>query len=182
MEKIIRKIHVAHAKGEDARQLLRQEWLVDQRSGRLCVGHDLRQRYLALSRSVDRGPARSVRSGRDVQSPGGVRAAPRWPPCPIGGEEPSQPEDQQIRGLYLTEFRLENQLPIWRYEIDGIILEKHLLLLHGQNTVHIGFRLLSKQDPVRLHLRPSMHFRGHERPVSETLQDDYILRAHGNPF
>ncbi len=33
-------------------------------------------------------------------------------------------------------------LPVWTYEIDGIIIEKTILLPHGQNTVHVCYRLL----------------------------------------
>jgi hypothetical protein len=43
----------------------------------------------------------------------------------FGGAEPSEPEESAKPSYYLTEFRLENGLPIWRYEIDGVVLEKH---------------------------------------------------------
>src|SRR5213592_2074946 len=41
---------------------------------------------------------------------------------------------------FLTEFRLEAGLPVWRYDIRGCILEKRLLMPHLQNTVHISYR------------------------------------------
>src|SRR5262245_22128242 len=44
---------------------------------------------------------------------------------------------------YLTEFRLERGLPVWRYELDGTILEKRILLLHRQNTVHVRYSFLA---------------------------------------
>ncbi len=43
----------------------------------------------------------------------------------------------------LSEFRLDMGLPIWRYQIDDVVLEKRLYLPYRQNTVHITYRLLS---------------------------------------
>ncbi len=34
-------------------------------------------------------------------------------------------------------------LPVWRYEVDGYVLEKRVLLPHRQNTVHVIYRLLA---------------------------------------
>ena len=61
------------------------------------------------------------------------------------------------------EFRLELGLPVWRYEIDGYVIEKRVLMPHGQNTVHVTYRLLEGDGPVRLTLRPSVQFRGTRR-------------------
>ena len=38
---------------------------------------------------------------------------------------------------------------------------------HGQNTVHVTYRLLEGGGPVRFTLRPSVHFRGYEAPVDD---------------
>ena len=46
------------------------------------------------------------------------------------------------RADHLVEFRLELGLPVWRYELDGVAIEKRLLMPHGQNTVHVTYRLL----------------------------------------
>ena len=121
----------------------------------------------------------------EIEGPGLLRLSDgehveREPEGADRGEEPSQPEDAPALGLYLTEFRLENQMPIWHCEAEGIILEKYLLLLYGQNTVHVGYHLLSAQDKVRLELRPSMHFRHHEQSVSEAMADDYRLCSQGD--
>src|ERR1700710_1513882 len=45
--------------------------------------------------------------------------------------------------LHPAGFRLENSSPIWSYEFEGITIEKQVLLLHAQNTVHITYRLLA---------------------------------------
>ncbi len=49
------------------------------------------------------------------------------------------------------------------------------MLPHGQNTAFINYSLLSGEDSVRLVLRPSIHFRPHETPVSAELESSYTL-------
>src|SRR3954471_687523 len=53
----------------------------------------------------------------------------------LGGEERAGSLD--VHGAsYLTEFRLEMGLPVWSYRVGGVVVEKRVLLPHGQNTVH----------------------------------------------
>jgi predicted glycogen debranching enzyme len=77
----------------------------------------------------------------------------------------------------LAEFRLEMGLPVWRYEIEDVALEKRLLLPYRQNTVHVTYQLAAGAGSVRLLVRPAVHFRGHELPVSEPLAAPYALRV-----
>src|SRR6185295_20272275 len=66
----------------------------------------------------------------------------------IGGRERSG-DAADARGTgYLTEFRLEAGLPIWRYEVDGLIIEKRIFLPHLQNTVHVAYELVSGAQQV----------------------------------
>src|SRR5262252_9068260 len=44
---------------------------------------------------------------------------------------------------FLTEFRLEMGLPVWRYQSGNLVIEKRLHLPYRQNTVHISYSLLS---------------------------------------
>ncbi len=76
---------------------------------------------------------------------------------------------------YLSEFRLEAGLPVWRFEIGNIRIEKRILLVHQQNTVHVTYRMLSGDGTVRLKLRPAVHFRPHEAPVCEPFGGPYML-------
>jgi predicted glycogen debranching enzyme len=76
---------------------------------------------------------------------------------------------------FISEFRLEGGIPVWRYEIGDIAIEKRLVLPHGQNTAFINYSLLSGHENVRLVLRPSIHFRPHETPVSAELESTYTL-------
>jgi predicted glycogen debranching enzyme len=78
---------------------------------------------------------------------------------------------------HLKEFRLEAGLPVWRYEIEGLVVEKRLFLPHMQNTVVMLFELVSGPDRVELALRPLVNFRAQELPVSEPLGSPYEFHA-----
>ena len=93
----------------------------------------------------------------------------------LGGEERSGAPLNLHGAEYLSEFRLESGVPVWRYELDHVTIEKRLVLPHGQNTVYINYRLLSDGDPIQITLRPSLHFRPHESPVSVELDPSYVL-------
>ena len=84
--------------------------------------------------------------------------------------------------LPLAAFRLEAGLPVWRYEVDGFVLEKRLFLTYGQNTVRVTYRLLSGNGSLRLGLRPAIHFRSHDAPVSGGDSHKYVLTAHDDQF
>ncbi|HEV3332717.1 MAG TPA: amylo-alpha-1,6-glucosidase [Bryobacteraceae bacterium] len=79
-------------------------------------------------------------------------------------------------------FRLEAGLPVWRYEFGGFILEKRLMLPYRQNTVHITYHLLAGNGRLRLGLRPAIHFRPHDSPVSTADERQYVLTVHGDQF
>jgi predicted glycogen debranching enzyme len=88
-----------------------------------------------------------------------------------------------LHGLqYLREFRLEDGLPVWTFEIGDVAIEKRLVLPHRQNTVHLAYRLLHGDGPVRLDLSPSVHFRHHEAPVSSGLAAPYPLTVVGDRY
>jgi predicted glycogen debranching enzyme len=100
----------------------------------------------------------------------------------IGGRERSG-DAPDAHGLgYLTEFRLEAGLPVWRYDVDGLVIEKHLFLPHMQNTVCLIYELVSGADRIELALRPSVNFRAQEAPVSEPLGSPYEFRSIGEKF
>lgn len=82
----------------------------------------------------------------------------------------------------LTEFRLEMGLPVWRYRIGDIEVEKRILLPYGQNTVHVNYRMKQGQAGARLILRPRMNFRGHETAVSQPPDEEHRLQAIGRRF
>src|SRR5690242_20597684 len=79
--------------------------------------------------------------------------------------------------LAASEFRLEGGLPVWRYEIEGFVLEKRLLMPYRQNTVHINYRLMGGDGTLRLGLRPAIHFGSHVPPVAAADDRQYALPA-----
>ena len=99
-----------------------------------------------------------------------VRVEPQpWPD--LVGPQRSETLDT----LPLVEFRLELGLPVWRFEGDGFVVEKRILMPHGQNTVHVTYRVLQAPVAARLELRPFLHVRHYESPLREALPNDYVL-------
>lgn len=182
MEKVIRQINLRDLAGEEARERLQQEWLVTNGLGGYASGTisgAVSWRYHGLLIAALPAPfgrvvmlnhlAESLRlpDGRDVQ---------------FCGHESNPRESITSCGQFLAEFRLENQMPVWRYELENIVLEKILVLLHGQNTMHVTYRLLSGAESLQLQLWPSMHFRGHEHSVSEPMTRDYVFSAENSHY
>ena len=65
----------------------------------------------------------------------------------------------------LVLFQLVNGRPCWRFESGDLVLEKSLLMPHGQNTVLMRYRLMAARAPVRLALEPLLDMRPHDSPV-----------------
>ena len=59
---------------------------------------------------------------------------------------------------FLKEFRLE-PFPTWVFEAEGIVLERTLFMVHGENTIAVSYRLLSDTAGVKLEVRPLVAFR-----------------------
>ncbi len=93
----------------------------------------------------------------------------------LGGEEWVDGRLDLHGATHLQEFRLEGGSPTWRYAVGAALIEKRLCMLHGQNTVHIAYRLVSGPGTVRLKLRPAVHFRSYEGAVSQALPSPYVL-------
>jgi hypothetical protein len=71
----------------------------------------------------------------------------------------------------LDEFRLEAGLPSWRYDIDGVIVEKRVVMPHGQNTVHVLYELVTGAAFARLEVTLAAHHRSHDAPVDTPLDE-----------
>ena len=92
-------------------------------------------------------------------------------------------EEKRARKIPLVEFRQELGLPVWRYEIGGILLEKRILMVHLQNTVHITYQLLSGPSAILLKWRPYLQFRGYEQSVNlDSSSQSYRVHAHDNYY
>lgn len=176
---LVRSIDFTGSSGEQLRHLLNHQWLVTNGLGGYAsatISGAVTWRYHGLLIAALPAPlGRTLmlnHLSEFVQLPG--KSLIQFG----GGDQPGQ-EDAAV---YLTEFRLENQLPTWRYEIDGVIIEKRVLMLYLQNTTHITYTLKSSHTDVRLELRPSVHFRPFEGNVSAVLSSNYEVRAQSTQF
>ena len=100
----------------------------------------------------------------------------------LGDEDQVAGPNATDRTEHLVDFRLELGLPVWRYELPGIAIEKRLLMPYGQNSVHIRYELIRGDGPIRISLRPSIQFRGYESPVNTSVVDAYTLSATGSHY
>ncbi|MBE0597093.1 MAG: glycogen debranching enzyme family protein [Desulfuromonadales bacterium] len=100
----------------------------------------------------------------------------------LGLEEQPEQEIPRTALHYLTEFRLERGLPVWRFEVEGVVVEKRLLMAYQQNTVYLSYHFLSGPWPVRLELRPYIHFRHQETRVDEPIPEPYALSIIGDRY
>ncbi|HET6438989.1 MAG TPA: amylo-alpha-1,6-glucosidase [Anaeromyxobacter sp.] len=173
------------ADGPDA--LLEREWLVANGLGGYASGTVAgvcTRRYHGLLVAALPGLGRTVMLSHladQIRIRGG-------PPVRLWGEE--KRAGLELHGTeHLREFRLEAGLPVWVFAAAGTVVEKRLLVVHEQNTVLVSYRLLSGDGPVRLTLRPGVHFRPHDAPVSgppllyvlEVKNGRFQIRAQDEP-
>jgi len=92
----------------------------------------------------------------------------------LGAEELSGVTSDNV--FPVSEFRLENGLPVWVYEIGEYRLEKRLVIPYRQNTVHVIYKLLAGGGALRLGVRPAVNFRSHDAPVSTPLRAGYTVK------
>jgi predicted glycogen debranching enzyme len=158
----------------DAR-LISREWLVTNGLGGYASG--------TVSGVITRGfhgylvPALPSPWGRtmmlndlveEIELPGGDKVQ-------LGGEERVGVAPRLNGAEFLSEFRLDLGLPVWRYEVGDAVIEKSLVMPRGQNTVYVNYRMLSGDAPLRLSLRPLIDFRPHNSPVTEHYETRYTL-------
>jgi predicted glycogen debranching enzyme len=178
---LIRRVAYS-AGGTEVARLLADEWLVTNGLGGYAsgtVGGVLTRRYHGLLVAALPAPW-----GRTVML-STLWERLRFPDRSLAvltGEERAGIAPELLAARHLTEFRLEDGLPVWRYEAGGGALEKRLLMPYGQNTSYLTYRLLDGPEPVRLTLRPSLHIRPHHAPVSEPLREPYTLTATNGRF
>jgi predicted glycogen debranching enzyme len=161
-------------------QLLTKEWLVTNglggyAAGTIC-GVSTRRYHGLLIAALPEPLGRMVMLNHlqeQVQLPNGMTIT-------FGGEERAGGVLAIYGAEHFSEFLLESGLPVWRYELDGYVLEKRVYLGHQQNTVFINYRLIQGEGELRLKIEPSFNFRPHEAPVNQTLAAPYALKAIEN--
>jgi predicted glycogen debranching enzyme len=163
--------------GGDLAGLLDREWLVTNGLGGYACGTisgAATRRYHGLLIAAHPAPLGRVMMLNHLTE---QFRFPNWSTVVVGEAERAGGEGD-VRGAdILTEFRLESGLPVWRYAADGHVIEKRVFMPHRRNTVHVTFRLVDGPGPVRVKLRPSVHFRGHDDPVSTPTILPYQMTA-----
>ena len=70
---------------------------------------------------------------------------------------------------YLRQFRLE-PFPIFTYQVEGLVLEKRVFMVHGENTTVVEYLVLKGLEakrPTSLELRPLISFRDYHSTAHE---------------
>jgi predicted glycogen debranching enzyme len=172
MNEPIRRLTFTEADTHDAELMLGREWLVTNGLGGFASGTVAgvpTRRYHGLLISALRTPlGRTVMFNHLTEwlrLPNGARQQ-------IGGQDRIGGQLEWPGAKHLREFRLEEGLPVWRYELEGAVVEKRVLLVHSQNTVHVNYRLVEGEGPLRLKLRPALQFRPLEEPVYAPASDE----------
>jgi len=180
MAELIRVLPKREIQDPDSDPHLREEWLVTNGLGGYASGTvsgAITRRYHGLLIAALPNPL-----GRMMML-NGLSERFRFPDRTVvytGAEELAGITPENV--LPLAEFRLEAGLPIWRYEAHGFLLEKRLLLTHRQNTVYISYRLIAGAGILRLGLRPAIHFRSHDAPVTASEPCSYTLTVTDDQF
>jgi predicted glycogen debranching enzyme len=94
----------------------------------------------------------------------------------LSGEETADGLSQRLC-QHLKAFFLRFGLPVWRYEVQGCLVEKQIWFVHRTNTVHAVYRVLEAPAALRLSLRPGFQFRRHEDRVSMTFERPYTVAS-----
>jgi predicted glycogen debranching enzyme len=93
----------------------------------------------------------------------------------LGGEERAGSSSPLPGTEYLKEFGLDAGLPTWSYAVGPSVIEKRVVLPYRQNTVHVHYRHARGDAPLRVRLRPQVHFRHHEAPLDQPAREPYVL-------
>jgi predicted glycogen debranching enzyme len=172
-------------KGPDnLRYLLEHEWLVTNglggyASGTICGAAT--RRYHGLLVAAHPAPLGRVMMFNHLFE---YIRLPNYRTIQFGGVDRKGGQLELHGTDYLVEFRLEEGLPVWVYELPGYRIEKRILLTHQQNTVFIHYRMISDtvDGAVRLKLRPAVHFREHDAPLSDAESTPYKVMAVNNRY
>ncbi|MFL6291693.1 MAG: glycogen debranching enzyme N-terminal domain-containing protein, partial [Thermoanaerobaculia bacterium] len=151
--------------------LLTREWLVTNGLGGYASGTfsgvATRRYHGTLIAALPAPLGRTLMLGQLTE----VLRLPDGTIIPLGGETG-----------HVGELRLESGLPVWRYEAHGHVLEKRVFLGHLQNTAYVLYRLAEGSGIVRLEMHPTIHFRGHDEPVSKPLAAPFVLTHVGDRY
>jgi predicted glycogen debranching enzyme len=175
----IRRLNLADARV--SAELLEREWIVTNGLGGYAsgtVGGAVTRRYHGVLVAALPAPhGRTVMLNHlweELRLPGGRVVL-------LAGHESSG--GLELHGArHMSEFALEMGLPVWRFEVEGFVIEKRIVMPHLQNAVHVTYALVEGDGPLRLRLRPSCQFRSHEDAVDCENRAPYELTVVNDRF
>jgi len=84
----------------------------------------------------------------------------------------------------IERFRVELGLPVWQFAFNDALIEKRLIMPHGENTTLIEYRVLRASAPVHLLVRPLCTYRDYHSHTQggwdfgyQTLDDGFRIEA-----
>ena len=181
MSGVLHRVAYRKAESDSRESLVEKEWLVTNGLGGYASG--------SLAGVITRGfhgylvAALPTPLGRilmlndlieNVEIPDGVSVQ-------LSGEERVNAPLKAHGAEYLEEFRLEDGLPVWIFRFGEVVLEKRVLMVHRQNTVHVSYRMTAG-EAIHLTLRPSVNFRPHEAAVNTPLAGNYAFTVVEDTF
>lgn len=165
----VRRIPCRNADATGLEALINREWLVTNGLGGYACGTlagvPTRRYHGTLIAALPAPYGRTFLLGplsEHVRLPNGVTYY-------FGGSEFTGGRLQVEGNAQLDEFRLENGLPVWRYQLEDYVLEKRVVMPHRHNTVLVSYHLVEGDGVARLKIRPAVHFRSHDAPVNTPL-------------
>jgi predicted glycogen debranching enzyme len=100
----------------------------------------------------------------------------------IGAEEPVEGDLELPAVHHLREFALEAGLPVWTFDVDGVVLRKRVYMAHRQNTVFIQYELIDGCEQIELEIEPGIHFRPHEGALAGPKHERYHVSARDDYY
>lgn len=181
-EPVLRRVPWSEDGSQDGVMLTGREWLVTNGLGGYSCGTVAgaltRRHHALLVAALGKTQGRTVMLSRMDEE-----LILRGQKCRLGSEDHPRKDPDLPHSPHLSEFRLENGLPLWIYEMDnGTVLEKRVLMVHLQNTIHITYTLKKSSGICRLHLRPYIQFRGHNAAFESGKSSDYTLMGRQKRF
>jgi len=164
VDRITRQLELPSNPVERSRLLIETEWLVTNGLGGYAsssMANVITRRYHGVLVAALPNPMGRVVMLNHV----GERLVVDGPPIWLNDEDLLGGRVDENTGRRIRSARLEAGLPVWEYEVDGVRVEKRVMMPHRQNTVYVTYRLLDGPDSVRLELVPAVHFRGYEDRV-----------------
>jgi predicted glycogen debranching enzyme len=164
VDRISRRLELPSNPAERSRLLIETEWLVTNGLGGYAsssMANVITRRYHGVLVAALPNPMGRVVMLNHLGERLVMNGSPLW----LNDEDLLGGPLSENTGQRIQSARLEAGLPVWEYEVDGVRLEKRVMMPHRQNTVYVTYRLLDGPDSVRLELVPAVHFRGYEDRV-----------------